>query len=69
MRFTNFHAPSRVLVAGIYVAAPTPGLRQSLHARHAQLLEFEISCGFDPVCHAKDLVRLQRLLDPGERKP
>ena len=54
----------RVSVAGIYVLAPAPGLRERLQVRHAELCRFEQSFGFDPARQAADLETLQRLLRP-----
>ena len=58
----------RVNVAGIYVLAPTPGLRGRMQARHADLCRFEESLGFDPERQAADLETLRRLLS-GAGKP
>lgn len=59
----------RVSVAGIYVVAPTPGLRARLQERHAALCRFEESLGFDPARQRADLEALQRLLKPPAPKP
>jgi hypothetical protein len=59
----------RVSVAGIYVLAPAPGMRERLQARHSDLCRFEWSSGFDPAHQAADLATLQRLLSPRQEKP
>lgn len=58
----------RVDVAGIYVLAPEPGLRQRLQARHADLRRFEEGLGFDPGRQAADLETLRSLLGPSRPK-
>ena len=52
----------RVNVVGIYVVAPTKGLRQRLQTRHAELLRIERSFDFDPAEQETDLKRLRKLL-------
>ena len=52
----------RVHVAGIYVVAPTEGLRQRMQARQAELLRFEQSFEFDPAARDSDFEKLRQLL-------
>lgn len=52
----------RVNVAGIYVAAPMPGLRTRLQARHAELLQFERGLAFNPAAVDADFATLRQLL-------
>ena len=52
----------RVTVAGIYVVSARPGLRREMQVRHATLMAFEKSFGFDPGSNDTDFATLQRLL-------
>jgi hypothetical protein len=52
----------RVNVAGIYVVAPTDGLRRRMQARHSELLRFEQSFEFDPAIRDPDFEKLRQLL-------
>jgi hypothetical protein len=52
----------RVTVTGIYLAAPKTGFRERLQARHAELIGFERSFGFDPAASDSDFETLQKLL-------
>ena len=52
----------QVTVAGIYVAAPMPGLRPRLQARHAELLQFERGLDFNPAAVDADFATLRQLL-------
>lgn len=52
----------RVHVAGVYVVAPTEGLRRQMQARQAALLRFERSFEFDPANDDSDFGTLRQLL-------
>jgi hypothetical protein len=52
----------RVAVAGVYVAAPEPGLRKRLQSRHTELTRFERDFGFDPASREQDFQTLRQLL-------
>lgn len=52
----------RVNVAGIYVASARPGFRREMQAKHATLMAFERTFGFDPGSNDSDFATLQHLL-------
>jgi len=52
----------RVMVAGIYVVSQDDNLRTALEARHASLIAFEKSFGFDPALSDSDFEALKQIL-------
>ena len=61
---SDLHVRDRVQVAGIYVAAGEPGLRQQLAESFAALVNKEKSYGFDPASSKDDFNTLKELVEP-----